>query len=300
LSPTIGETFNITLNLKNTGPEGFNMPDLNISISDKFGDLQKIGNFSLHFKNLGFNDSISFNLTLKKNDWKGYYYPPINYIESSESRALQVYSSSSVILGKINLSVIKSVDKDQIEVGDLVTVFIEVENTGTIQINNIRVSDTTSYSQLEFSLIEGQLVNLIDSLYPGEKKVFNYTIKAKRQALVSLRPASIKYYYFQEQLVTSNAFIIKIITPKFTQLYYLSLPLIISILILIIYFWQIKKYKKKRRAFQRSEMHIFELSSRDSILEREHTLRERLSVLVSKAEKKNSSYKPNEIVDTIN
>ena len=56
----------------------------------------------------------------------------------------------------------------------------------------------------------------------------------------------------------------------------------IGILVLIIYLWQIKKYKKKRREFQRSEIKIFELSSRETILKREHTLRDRLSILGKK------------------
>ncbi len=295
LNPTVGETFNLTLSLKNSGPEGFNIPDLNISTNDQYGDIQKMGKSHLDFEDIGYNDSVSFKITLKKIGWKGYYYPPINFIESSESRALQILGSSFIILGKINFSIIKSVDKNQIEVGDQITVYIEVENLGTIQIDNLWVNDMISYSQFEFSLIEGQLVRVFDSLQPGEKAVFNYTIKAKKQALVNLRPASIEYYYFQEQVVTSNSVIIKVITPKFVQFYYISIPFLISILVLIIYFWQIKKYRKKRRVFQRSEMHIFELSSRDTILDIEHTLRDRLSILVNKAEKKNNNFELDEI-----
>jgi uncharacterized repeat protein (TIGR01451 family) len=283
-APAIGETFNITLSLKNTGPQGFRIPDINITMNDQLGDLKRVDNRPFYFEGIVYGESITFNVTLKKTGWKGYYYPPINFLESTESRTLQISASSSKILGKINFSIVKSVDNNQIEVGDLITVFIEVENTGTISIENIRVNDMISYSQLEFSLIEGRLVNVIDSLEPGAKKEFNYTIKAKKQALVNLNPASIRYYYLHEEVQSSNTVLIKIITPKFNQFYYISIPISVGILILIIYFSQINKYRKKRRQYQRSEMQIFELSSRETILKRENTLRDRLSVL-SKQEK---------------
>jgi uncharacterized repeat protein (TIGR01451 family) len=283
-APAIGEKFNITLSLKNTGPEGFRIPNIKITMNDQFGDLKRVGNRPFYFEDIAYGESINFNVTLKKTGWKGYYYPPINFLESTESRTLQISASSSKVLGKINFSIVKSVDKNQIEVGDSITVYIEVENTGTISIENIRVSDMISYSQLEFSLIEGRLVNVIESLEPGVKVEFYYTIKAKKQALVNLNPASIRYYYLHELVMNSNTVLIKIITPKLNQLYYVVIPLSVGILILIVYFWQINKYRKKRRRYQRTEMQIFALSSRETILKREYTLRDRLSIL-SKQEK---------------
>ncbi|MFX0104338.1 MAG: hypothetical protein ACFE75_02465, partial [Candidatus Hodarchaeota archaeon] len=59
------------------------------------------------------------------------------------------------------------------------------------------------------------------------------------------------------------------------------------------YFWQIKKYKKKRKEFQRSEMYIFQLSSRDTILRIEHTLRDRLGILSNKSNEKFINFEPN-------
>ncbi len=279
-APVIGETFNLTIYLKNLGPNGLKIPDLNISMNDQFGDLKRVDHFIPYFENISFNESVSFNISLKKVGWKGYYYPPINFIEGSESRIIQVSTSAFKILGEINLSITKSVNIDQIEIGEEVIVNIEVENTGTICIEDIKVNDMISYSQLDFSLIEGNLINLIDSLDPNEKVTFNYTIKGKRQNLVSLNPASIEFYYLHENNAISNIVIIKIITPKSRQFFYISLPILIGLAIMSIYFWQIKKYKKKRTSYERSEIHIFELSSRESILKIDHTLRERLNIIV--------------------
>ncbi len=282
-APAIGESFNLTVNIKNVGPEGFRIPDLNISMNDQFGDLKRADHYTPYFEDIAFNDSISFNITLKKVGWKGYYYPPINFIESSESRTLQISASPFKILGKINFTIIKSVSKKQIEIGDKTIVSIEVENTGTISIEDIKVNDMISFSQLDFSLIEGNLIILIDSLDPGEKVAFNYTIKGKRQTLVSLKPASIEFYYLYENEAISNIVTIKIITPKSRQFFYIALPILIGLVILSTYFWQIKKYKKKRKAYERSEMHIFELSSRESILKIDHTLREKLNIILKQS-----------------
>ncbi|MFX0007599.1 MAG: hypothetical protein ACFFAV_12830, partial [Candidatus Hermodarchaeota archaeon] len=184
--PSIGEIFNFTIYIKNLGPNNLKIPDLNISLNDQFGDLKRVDQFIPHFEDISVNESISFNITLKKIGWKGYFYPPINFIESSESRTIQISTSSFTVLGEINFTIIKSVNKDQIEIGDRIIVSIEIENTGSICIEDIKINDRISYSQVDFSLIEGNLLNVINSLDPGEKITVNYTIKGKRQNIVSL------------------------------------------------------------------------------------------------------------------
>ncbi|MHA2280334.1 MAG: hypothetical protein ACXAC5_05745 [Promethearchaeota archaeon] len=290
--PTIGSEFNLSFNFKNTGPTGFRIPDLNISICDQIGDLIRVDNNSLVFEDIDFNETISFNITLKKIDWKGYFYPPINYIESSEGITIQILNSPSKILGEISFSLIKSVNKDQIEIGDEVIVFIDVKNMGTIAVNDIIVNDMISYSQPYFSLTEGKLIGFITSLSPGETFTFNYTIRAKRQSLVTLNPASITFYYLQKAEEQSNVLKIKINTPQLTQFSYIILPTLAVLFILALYFWQINKFKKKKRELKRTEMHIFSMSSRDSILKSELTLRDRLNAL-SKGLKKMGGNKGN-------
>ena len=77
---------------------------------------------------------------------------------------------------------------------------------------------------------------------------------------------------------------IKVITPKIKQFFFVFLPILIVFGVLTVYIWQIRKYRKKKREFERSEMHIFELDSRETIFKIEHTLRERLTILVNKNE----------------
>ncbi len=297
--PIIGEIFNLTIYLNNISPIHLKIPNLNISLNDQFGDLKRVDQFIPYFEDILFNESISFNITLKKVGWKGYYYPPINYIESSESRTLQISTSSFEVLGDINFTIIKSVNRDQIEIGDHVIVSIEVENTGSISIEDIKVNDMISYSQIDFSLIEGNLINLINSLDPGEKTTFNYTIEGKRQDNVSLKSASIEFYYLHEKTIISNTVNIKIITPKSRQILYIGLPILIGLIILSTYFWQIRKYKKKRTAYERSEMHIFELGSRESILKIDHTLRERLNIIIKSSNEQFPDLEKNEEIKNL-
>ena len=158
-------------------------------------------------------------------------------------------------------------------------------NTGTITVNNIIVNDITSYSQSYFSLTEGKLVVFIDSLRPGETFTFNYTIKAKRQSLVTLNPASITFYYLQKTEEQSNTLNIKIITPQLTQFTYIFLPIFTVSIILTAYFWQNNKYKRRKMQLKRAEMHIFDLNSRDSVLKFESTLRDRFNILSKESKK---------------
>ncbi|MFX1365280.1 MAG: hypothetical protein ACFFCE_17010 [Promethearchaeota archaeon] len=282
----IGDVFNLTVNLNNTSPNKFIIPDVSIIMNDQYNGLRKIDNHSLYFENIEYNETISSTINLKKTGWKGYFFPSINYIEGSEGKSVQIESSNFQILGEINFSITKSLNRDQIEKGDLVTVNIEVENTGNIVVEDIKINDIISYSQSDFSLLEGKLVNLVDSLEPNEKVNFNYTIRAKRQTFVTLNPARIKFYYLLENEEFSNSVDIKIITPKITQFFYIGFPNLIVIVIIIVYIRQTRKSEKKMGEFERYEREIFELDSRETIFKVEHYLRERLTILRNKDENK--------------
>jgi uncharacterized repeat protein (TIGR01451 family) len=271
--------FNLTFNMNIVNPYGLQVPDLTISIYDQIGDLKRIDSHVIYFEDIQYDETVTFNITLKKNGWKSYYYIPINFFEGSESSTIQIVYSPSNILGEINFTIKKYVDRKHVDIGDEITIFIDVENTGTMNVSNIIVNDVISYSQSYFSLIRGKLVNLVSELEPGEIVTINYTIKAKKQGLITLNPACINYYYLHKLEEVSNNVSIKINIPQNNQILYVIIPGVAVISILIIYFQQYKKYKQKKDELHRTEMHIFDISSRDSILKIEHTLRERLKIL---------------------
>ncbi|GAI71939.1 unnamed protein product, partial [marine sediment metagenome] len=130
LTPSIGEELNLSIHVKNNGLEGFKVQNLTFSMNDQFGDLARIDSEDLILAEIEYNEVKSFNITLIKRDWKGYFYPSINYMEILEKSLVQIASSEPLILGRINFSIIKSVDKNQVEIGDIITVELNVKNVG--------------------------------------------------------------------------------------------------------------------------------------------------------------------------
>jgi hypothetical protein len=274
-APDIDDIFNITIGIKNKSPLGIDIYNLTISMDDYYGALKRTDNKSLIIDYLGPNQLKEINISILKNSWKGYYYPSINYIDNFESRVIQIGYSDFLILGFINFSIIKSLNKEQVEIGDIVKVKLSVINTGTICISEIDLSDTISFSQLEFSLISGSLINHINCLKPGENKSYFYEIEALNQNLIELKPANIEYYYLRRSLAISNQIIIKIILPKNIQNLIILIPGLISIIILFSFIWQNYKYNTKKYETQKYDSILLKSGKSESILKVEKTLRER-------------------------
>ncbi|GAI63887.1 unnamed protein product, partial [marine sediment metagenome] len=150
LTPSIGEELNLSIHVKNNGLEGFKVQNLTFSMNDQFGDLARIDSEDLILAEIEYNEVKSFNITLIKRDWKGYFYPSINYMEILEKSLVQIASSEPLILGRINFSIIKSVDKNQVEIGDIITVELNVKNVGTICAKNISINDIISFTEIDF------------------------------------------------------------------------------------------------------------------------------------------------------
>ncbi|MHA2122001.1 MAG: hypothetical protein ACW990_12430 [Promethearchaeota archaeon] len=276
-----GPIINITYYLKNRNPPGIMTNDITLNIDDQIEDLKRIDATTLFFENILFNETLSWNITMRKVNWKSYYYPSINNFESSEGDSIQISTSTPIILGKINFTLKKYVDKEQIEIGDLLTVFIEIKNKGSINVSKVLINDVIGYSPSQFTLVDGNLVRLISDLEPEEIFLFNYTIRAKKQGLAVLNPAYITFYYLQKLGETSETVIVKINTPFSRQILYLIVTGFIGVVILLVYLNQIKKYKVRKKELNRREMHFLNMDSKDSILKSDHTLRERLSFLIN-------------------
>jgi uncharacterized repeat protein (TIGR01451 family) len=289
-SPSINEIFNLTVSTINSGLSRLNISNLYVSINDQVGDLTPINNNHILINHLGYNKSVSFNITIKKEDWKGYYYIPINFIEHNESRTIQLAYSDSIVLGVIQFSIIKSVDKNQIEIGDIITVSVNITNTGTICIKDVILSDILSFTSIEFSLIEGRLINDINFLQPDESAYYSYKIQAISQQIVEMKPSFIEYYYLMKIKEDSNQVEVKVIIPKTIQMFFIVIASSISIIVLGLYLNYAVKYKKRRYLTQRNELYLSKKGPRDSILKIDHTLIDRLNYLSRKDDKGGESF----------
>jgi len=251
-APIIGETFNLTVMVINKGPkEGILIPDLNFTMNDKFGDLIRIDNNTLNVNNISYNSNKTVYITLKKNDYLGYFYPSINYFKSSEERTIHISRSSSITLGHIEFSLDKSCDKEQAEIGEEITVKIKIKNTGTIAIKNIEVNDISSFKESDFTLIKGKLLNKIDVLNPGEEISVKYKIIAKHQDTISLKKAKIDYYFLQKQEDKSSDLEIDIVIPMNIQLMLIIIPSTIILAVIFIYHRHTKKKKIKEAEYEK-------------------------------------------------
>lgn len=278
-SPSIQQIFNVSLSIHNIGLIGLSIEQLNISSQDQYGDLIRISNESLIFNNITHNQIKSVNFSLNKTDWKGYLYPAITLLTNNNSNIYQIKYSEPLILGSIKISVQKSVDKNELERGDLVLVHIQIKNIGTITAKNIKLDDLLSYSQDVLSLTSGKLIKIIEALEPQESVSISYKIKANSQAVTVLRSAIAEYDFIYKNTVFSNILSLKIITPKTLQNLNIIIPSIIAGGIVLIYVWYVRSYKKKLMESERKEIKILSLTSRDSILSSEINLKEYLSHL---------------------
>jgi len=279
LAPNIDKLFNLSIYIKNTGFDGVIIPNLSLSFNDQFGDLAPIGEKNLVTPEILYNELIISNISIKKIGWKGYYYPSVNYFSCLEENTIQIASSKPLILGFINFSIVKSVNRDQIEIGDIITVNITVTNTGNILAKNITISDAIGFTNIEFELISGSLIYTTTSLQPDEKITFSYEIQATKQALIKLKPASIEYFYLQKVIETSNSVEVKIIFPEEINALFVIGPALIALITITIFFWKTKKYKAEKYELQRNELMLFKISHSESVLKIENTLRDRLNSL---------------------
>lgn len=284
IAPTIEEELNLSIYVKNIGLEGFSVQNLTFSMDDQFGGLVPMNNSILISPAITFNATEVLSLTLKKVGWRGYYFPSINYFSASERNTIQVASSKPIILGIINFSIIKSVDKNQIEIGDIVTVNITVINVGNICAKNITINDARSFSNVEFALVSGSLIYTALNILPGEEVTFSYKIKAIKQILVEFKPAFIEYFYLEGLKDLSNIIEIKVVIPKLILLSFVLGPTMVSLSILIVFIWKTRKYKAKKYELQRNELMLFTISRSEAVLKIENTLRDKFN-LISKEER---------------
>ncbi|MHA1670025.1 MAG: hypothetical protein ACTSV5_05530 [Promethearchaeota archaeon] len=275
-NPIIDEFFNVSIEVQNNSPSGLNISNLLIDLQDSYGALKIIQNSLYNITNIQYGEIFSYNITLKKLDWKGYYYPPINYLDSHDSRLLQISQSSPAIIGKINLTIIKEIDKNQAEIGDILEVTLTVINTGNICVKGLSLSDDASFTRLEFALVEGKLISEIDLINPGENKTYTYKIKAMSQSLVKLNPSNIQLYYLHQVKISSNTLDVKIIIPVQTQNMFIAVPTVLVLLIMAIYLYQSKRYNVKKYEISRNENILFRVRGVDAILKVEKTLKESL------------------------
>lgn len=283
--PLIGDLFNLSISMKNIGIWDVPISKINITLGDQFGDLiYKNPSTILSFNNLSFNSIKTIKFLLKKLDWKGYFYPSISFITNEDNRVFQIARSYPIVLGNISLFIYKTISKNQVEIGEVVNVEVTVRNIGNICVKNLTLSDIISFNEIYFDLVEGSLIKRINCLKPNEAISMLYKIKAISQSTITLKAASIEYYFLRKLIAVSNVIDVKVIIPKIIQISFILIPLFASLTILIIFLWRGSSQKSKRLELRRLEASVFKASPRDSIIKIKGSLKEELDKIGQKEE----------------
>jgi len=107
------------------------------------------------------------------------------------NRALTADEIKEHYEGKLTtLSLIKSASPHSIKQGQTTTITLAVENTGTIEITNIEVSDTIP---LDLILVSGEISKTYTSLRPKDSREFQYVLQLNEAGTFNLNPATATY-----------------------------------------------------------------------------------------------------------
>lgn len=101
------------------------------------------------------------------------------------------------------LSVQKSFDKNQINVGDEVKVTVTVKNTGTGQATNIEAEDLPPLP--EFSYVAGYPPKIKETLNPGESDSAVYVMNAVKEGSIRVPAIQVSYTDSKKNLKSNNS-----------------------------------------------------------------------------------------------
>lgn len=126
----------------------------------------------------------------------------IEYQESLGTPRRHASERPAASLDRPILSVQKSFDRNQINVGDEVKVTITIKNTGTGQAQNINVEDLPPLP--EFSYVAGYPPKIKDTLDPGESDSAAYVMRAVKEGSIRV-PAALASYTDSKEKEKSNS-----------------------------------------------------------------------------------------------
>ena len=126
----------------------------------------------------------------------------IEYQESLGTPRRHASERPAASLDRPILSVQKSFDRNQINVGDEVKVTITIKNTGTGQAQNINVEDLPPLP--EFSYVAGYPPKIKDTLDPGESDSAAYVMRAVKEGSIRV-PAVLASYTDSKEKEKSNS-----------------------------------------------------------------------------------------------
>jgi hypothetical protein len=255
VAPQEGDIFRLDLVVENTS--NITLSDINVSIPDNVVGLRRLDNESEFFSNIGPNTSKISSTLINKTQWNSLLFPNIDKFLSTQKFLIQIERNCPIILGYINFTIEKTFSDYDGTRKSIISVQINVTNTGNIHVHDLTVIDFAGYPKEGFSLMSGTPDRFISTLMPGEKFIYTYTLRMEKQGLFEITPALIQYDYIEKMNAYSSPFTVKVRNNWFVNALYVLLPTIIGGVVTGLVYWSKKRYDLEAAEFARREELMF-------------------------------------------
>ncbi|MBN2157171.1 MAG: hypothetical protein JW776_14095 [Candidatus Lokiarchaeota archaeon] len=273
LAPQVGDIIRLDMVIENTGP--ITLSDFNCSIPNNVIGFKRMDNTTVQFANIQKTINQTFSTELKKTYWDSILFPNIDSFNSSQKFSIQFAQKFPIVLGFKNFEIQKTFsDYDGVQ-NSIVTVQINVTNTGNLKVYDMTVIDFAGYPKEGFSLVNGTPDKLISSLTPGESFIYTYSLKLNKQGIYEINPASLSYRYITTQTAYSSVFQVKVRNVWVVNALYVILPSLIGGMTVGLIYWSKKRYDLEAAEFSRREELMFGQNLR-SVAWNKRTLQEDL------------------------
>jgi len=167
-----------------------------ISVKDVFGIKTPITTYS-------YSNESSVEIEVPQNATITKFYPTVN--ASLHDNSVDWNFSPSVSLSDVNvtftydfalnITVTKTVDKNEIKEGEIVEVTIRIKNNDNETAHDVYLQDNNllHYYNKSVEIVEGSLVREIGNLEPGQEVVHQYKIKFNVEGYYTLPPTNVTY-----------------------------------------------------------------------------------------------------------
>ena len=167
-----------------------------ISVKDVFGIKTPITTYS-------YSNESSVEIEVPQNATITKFYPTVN--ASLHDNSVDWNFSPSVSLSDVNvtftydfalnITVTKTVDKNEIKEGEVVEVTIRIKNNDNETAHDVYLQDNNllHYYNKSVEIVEGSLVREIGDLEPGQEVVHQYKIKFNVEGYYTLPPTNVTY-----------------------------------------------------------------------------------------------------------
>ncbi|MHA1111617.1 MAG: BatD family protein, partial [Promethearchaeota archaeon] len=257
LAPEVGDIIRVDLIVENLSP--ITLSNLNVTIPDYVVGFDRLDNITAEFLDIQFggSSSQSFSTDINKTFWDSILFPGVDLFNSSQKYMIQIARKCPLVLGYRHFEIQKSFSDFDATTNSIVTVQINVTNTGNLYAYDINVHDFAGYPKVGFSLTSGTPDKYVASLAPSETFIYTYTLKFNKQGTYEITPATLEYDYISQQTAYSEPFTVKVRNYWFVNALYVVIPSIVGGIATGLLYRTKKRYDLEAAEFSRREELMF-------------------------------------------